>query len=123
MFVHDFTEIPAPADVVASRLAGHEWDDARAPELIDVGTPRARGDAVLIPVLWDVRDEQGDVALLVGDLEVAPSEDGAVVSLHASYTPPRGLPRADPALQRRVARAARLALGRLGAACVLEEVR
>jgi hypothetical protein len=124
MFVHDFTEITAPADVVASRLAAHAWDRARAPELIDVGTPRARGDATLVPVLWEVRDDDGRVALLIGDLEVAPVDhEHAIVTLHAGYTPPRDRPRDDAGLHRRVARATRQALDRLGAACALEEVR
>jgi hypothetical protein len=124
MFVHDFIEIPAPADVVASRLAAHAWDGVRAPEPIDVGTPRARGDATLIPVLWEVRDDDGRVTLLVGDLEVAPVDaEHAIVSLHAGYTLPRGVPRDDATLHRRVARATRHALDRLGAACSLEEVR
>jgi hypothetical protein len=122
MFVSDFTELNAPAEHIAARLAGHAWDGLAASERIDVGAPRARGDATLIPILWELRDDDGAVALLVGDLEVAPLERSTcLVTLHASYTSPRRRDH-DDAGRRRVARATRSALIRLVSACAVEEL-
>ncbi|HEX5614520.1 MAG TPA: hypothetical protein VFZ83_05145 [Acidimicrobiia bacterium] len=128
MFVQDFIEVPISGDRVLDHASRRAWlaplalaaatgraaADVHAEPpagqvgYLDVGVPRARGDAVLVPLRWDVEPEPGVVLAMSADLEVVPAgEDRTHVALCASYARPFGRSTTDRALQRNAAHVVR----------------
>lgn len=143
MFVQDFIDVPIGVGRVLDRATLRPWlaPLARAaganrpldadglpapgePGHLEVGTPCARADAVLVPLRWDVEAEPGVVLTMSVDLEIVPVTDQEThVALCASYPRPFGRGTTDRALQRSVAHAARRFLQSVGVTLEREHER
>jgi hypothetical protein len=150
MFLHDFAYVAAPAEAVCARivqdhgswlspLAAGAAGDGEAlrvrigpggpvpglstAALAEVGTPRRRDDAVVVPLTWHASGVPGMFPALTADLEIAAlGPHRTQVTLMGRYDPPLGAleRRLDVRLFHRIAQAtARSFLRRL--AQVLEQ--
>jgi hypothetical protein len=143
VFVQDFIDVPIGVDRVLDRATLRPWlaplaraagsaappDTADEPGLgapghLEVGTPCARADAVIVPLRWDVEAEPGVVLTMSVDLEIVPTtRDETHVALCASYPRPFGRGTTDRSLQRSVAHAVRRFLQSVGATLEREHER
>lgn len=132
LFLQDFVDVNRPLGAVRGRfLPGGDWlaplasaaeEDGQALRLrigpswaagqvtrevrVTLGSPRERGDALVVPFAWEATGLRTLFPLLEGDLELAPlGAERVRLTLTATYVPPLGElgARLDQALFHRVA--------------------
>lgn len=122
MFVQDFIDVPVSGERVLDHVANRPWlaplactaaagaaTDSMSlvpgqAGYLEVGEPRPRGDAVVVPLRWDIEAAPGVVLSMSADLEVVPTgTQRTQLALCASYARPFGHSATDRSLQRAAA--------------------